>query len=422
MKSVIKHLLHSPTVKNRDKIINLFSDDIFRAEKVAPELVDELKFDARWEERCKVKQAKLRERLPGIEETPAWTEDLIYHVNYGDRDFISRQELYWLFKHPEVAKHQSQKNLHRIARRLSTFVGNVKSRGAKIHALHEMGFDRFLDPLAEWTDDSPEVVELVKQGKKHSNALGVHPGTQSNMRYLGNLLKMMGLKLKSRKEGKDKRFYQLDSEILEDSLRLQVLACIEARFTQPEEKLDWESAINEANGVTAENEPQTQSEQSIQVETRTPENLYITEVSPVSKNLDLESQEDKQSYSPTEQLAIALSSCQNLEQLCALVDGYSQETVEDAIASQDTQPQRQQLTQWYAAAEVTEATEATRPSLEEYQPGQEVWAFFPQSCDGWLRGVVEWIRGNTVRVKSGFFGTFVESPEASAPGSWELTT
>ena len=134
-----------------------------------------------------------------------------------------------------------------------------------------------------------------------------------------------------------------------------------------------------------------------------------------------ESQEDKQSYSPTEQLAIALSSCKNLEQLCALVDGYSQEVVSDAIASQDTQHQRQQLSQWYAAVEVTEATEATRPSLEEYQPGQEVWAFFPQSCDGWLRGVVEWIRGNTVRVKSGFFGTFVESPEAIAPGDWVMT-
>jgi hypothetical protein len=42
----------------------------FNAEKVAPELVDELKFDARWEERCKVIQAKLRERLPGIDRRP----------------------------------------------------------------------------------------------------------------------------------------------------------------------------------------------------------------------------------------------------------------------------------------------------------------------------------------------------------------
>src|SRR4028119_152605 len=49
--------------------------DIFKAEKVAPELVDELKFDASWEERCKVIQTKLREKLPGIEDSLVWTED-----------------------------------------------------------------------------------------------------------------------------------------------------------------------------------------------------------------------------------------------------------------------------------------------------------------------------------------------------------
>jgi hypothetical protein len=397
------------------------SADIFNAEKVAPELVDELKFDARWEERCKVIQAKLRERLPGIEETSAWTEEFIYHVKYGDRDFISRQEMYWLFKHPEVAKHQSQKNLHWIARRLSTFVGNFKSRWAKIHALHEMGFDRFLeDPSIEWTNDSHELVELVKQGKKHSNALGIHPGTQSNIRYLGNLLKIVGWKLKSRKEGKDKRFYQLDTEILEDSVRLQVLSCIETRFTQPEEKLDWESAINEAYGITAENEPQPQSEQGIQAETRTPENVYTTEVSPVSKNLDLESQEDRQSYSLTEQLAIALSSCDSPEDFASVIEGYSQEVIEDAIALQDTQPRRSQLRAWNEALVAMLPLEATRPSLESYQQGEEVWAFFPQSESGWLKGTVEWVKGNRVRVKSGFLGILIENPEAIAPGSWEL--
>jgi agmatine/peptidylarginine deiminase len=65
--------------------------------------------------------------------------------------------------------------------------------------------------------------------------------------------------------------------------------------------------------------------------------------------------------------------------------------------------------------------EVTRPSLEEYQPGEEVWAYFPQSQDKWLKGVVEWVRGNTIRVVSGFFGAFVESPEAIAPGDWVMT-
>jgi hypothetical protein len=330
------------------------ASDIFNAEKVAPELVDELKFDARWEERCKVIQAKLRERLPGIDQTPVWTEDFIYHIRYEDRDFISHQEMYWLFKHPDVAKNQSQKSLHWMARRLNTFVGNVKSRWAKIHSLHEMGFEQFLDPEVEWSNDSPEVLELVKQGKKHSNALGVYPGQQSNIRYLGSLLKMLGMKLKcTRKEGKDKRFYQLDQEGLTTPTRLQVLACIENRFAQPEEKLDWESAINEAHGIMPENDPLTQSGQAFQPTARTPEILYRNEVPPASRNLGLESQGDREvleaaagQKSELEELIEALPFAESPEDFASIIEDSDLKTVEDAIALSGDQPRRQQLTQW----------------------------------------------------------------------------
>jgi hypothetical protein len=348
------------------------ASDIFNAEKVAPELVDELKFDARWEERCKVIQAKLRERLPGIDETPVWTEDFIYHIRYEDRDFISHQEMYWLFKHPEVAKRQSQKNLHWMARRLNTFVGNIKSRWAKINALHEMGFEKFLEPSAEWSNDTPEVLELVEQGKSHSNALGIHPGQQSNIRYLGSLLKMLGMKLKcTRKEGKDKRFYQLDQEGLTDPTRLKVLDCIETRFTQPEENLDWDSAINEAHGIMPENDPLAQSGQASQPPARTPKILYRNEGSPASRNLALESQGDREvleaaagqksevengatpesrgERSLLARLTESLEYCRTPKDLFLVLEGLDAtlEQVEDAIALQPTAPQRQQLTQWW---------------------------------------------------------------------------
>jgi hypothetical protein len=135
--------------------------------------------------------------------------------------------------------------------------------------------------------------------------------------------------------------------------------------------------------------------------------------------------------SVVERLFESFQRCDSPEVFAAVVEDFqaTSEQIEDAIASQDTQPKRQQLSQWYAAAAqlpaaevpaVIETTEATRPTLEEYQPGEKVWAYFPQTCDGWLKGVVEWVRGNTVKVKSGFFGIFVESPEAIAPGDWEL--
>lgn len=66
------------------------------------------------------------------------------------------------------------------------------------------------------------------------------------------------------------------------------------------------------------------------------------------------------------------------------------------------------------------ATENLRPPLSAYQEGDEVWAYFPQSMDKWLKATVEWVRGNTIRVVSGFFGMFIERPDMIAPGDWVL--
>lgn len=250
------------------------SADIFNAEKVAPDLVDELKFDASWEERCKVIQAKLREKLPGIEDSPTWTEDFIYLVRYGERNFINSIENYWLFTNPDVAKRQSQDNLHWMARRLHTFIGNVKSRWARIHALLQMGFERFLDPSKEWSNESPEVVELVQQGKQYSNALGKHPGKSTPVQFLGNLLGLFGLRLKPRKDSEGRRWYRLDQEILNDPIRQQVLTCVEAKLTQPKDEIDWDAAINEAHGVETDNQPQTQSAQALEGTAPSPQVLY----------------------------------------------------------------------------------------------------------------------------------------------------
>ena len=286
-----------------------------------------------------------------------------------------------------------------MARRLNTFVGNIKSRWAKIHALHEMDFEQFLDPEVEWSNDSPEVVELLKQAKKHSNALGVHPGQQSNIRYLGSLLKMLGLELKcTRKEGKHRRFYQLDQEGLTSPTRLQVLACIENRFTQSEEKLDWEDAINEAYGIIPENDPLTHTGQASQPTARTPQNVYRNEGSPASRNLGLESQGDSEvlavaavQKSELEELVEFLPLAQTAEDFSNLVEGTPLGMVEDAIALQDTQPRRIQLQGWLDALTERESAIATQFSeAEPIEVGQRVWAwigFFKK----WGRGIVSGI-------------------------------
>ncbi len=378
------------------------ASDIFKAEKIPFELLKELGFDSRWEDRCKVMQARLRERLPGIEETDTWNEDFVYLTKYCDRDFISHQEMFWLFHNPEIAKQQSQKYFHWMARRLNTFIGNYKSRWAKLNALYQIGLPEFLDSGDEWTDDNPELVTLVERAKKYSNALGCHPGSQSNIRFLGKLLAMLGLKLKSRKIGKQTRCYHLDTDVLNDPVRLQVVTCIERKFLETRAEnltqADWETAINEAHGILPTDATQTQSEQDLQVETRTPQNVYRNEVSPVSRNLGLESQGDREvleaaavQKSELEQLIEALPFAESLGDFANIVEDSPLEAVEDAIALQDTQPRRIQLQGWLDALAVREKAIATQFSeAEPIEVGQRVWAWIG-FCKKWGRGIVSGI-------------------------------
>lgn len=331
------------------------SADIFNAEKVSPDLVDELKFDATWEERCKVIQAKLRNRLPGIEDGPIWSDDFIYLVRYGDRNFINSIENYWLFTHPDVAKRQSQDNLHWLSRRLHTFIGNVKSRWARIHALREMKFERFLDPDKEWSNESPELIALVESGKKYSNPLGKHPGKSTPVQFLGNLLGLFGLKLKSRKDNEGKRWYRLNQEVLNDPVRQQVLACVEKKLSQPKEEIDWEAAINEAHGVETSNQPKTQSEQGLNDTAPSPQVLYTNQVEGAVNNLESQGVSGRVEPGVTQAdepmtlvgLIDKLADVSSPDDFAAAVEGCATEMISDAIAMQDTQPKRSQLSKWY---------------------------------------------------------------------------
>jgi hypothetical protein len=133
-----------------------------------------------------------------------------------------------------------------------------------------------------------------------------------------------------------------------------------------------------------------------------------------------------------ERLVDALETVGNLEEFSQVAGGREIRIVEDAIAgSGPDQPRRHQLTQWLtelqsSAFDLQPSTEPKAqeavcyPPLESYCEGEQVWAFFPQTQDKWLKGTVEWVRGNMVRVVSGFFGMHIERPELIAPGNWVL--
>jgi hypothetical protein len=437
--------------------------DIFTAEKIAPELSDELskKFDARWEERVKVIQAFYRSRLPGIDETESWTEEFIYKIRYDNPDFINQQELFWLYSHPEEANRMNLERYHRIAQRERTFIGGIRSRMARVRALRAINFEKFLNPEKVWTEESPELVQLIEQCKdeKIAAALGRHPGQQARIRFLGSLLKMLGLKLKGQKvksEDGDYRIYRLDRDTLSDPDRRNALQCLDRRWenylTKEVEILNWDSLLNSQESTAIDNHTcqqeggysqeaksaQTQMQQALEAVPRTPsEYIYINKASWNQSDL-AESQgggrqveEVADSGTDLERLIDALGAVGGLEEFSQVVGGRELGIVEDAIAFAPTQPRRQQLERWLAELQLSTFTVqpsskpkaqelACHPPLESYREGDRVWFYHPDSENKWLQGVVESVAESLIRVSSGFFGRMIQCANLVAPGYWEL--
>jgi hypothetical protein len=377
--------------------------EIFTAEKISSEQADELsrKFDAKWEDRVKIIQAMYRSRLLGIDESESWTEDFIYKIRYKNPDFISQQEMFWLFSHPEEANRMNQEKFYKMAQKEKTFIGNFRSRVAKVRALRKIGLEQFLNPEKIWVEDSPELVNLVKKAKdkKISNALGCHQGKLYNIQFLGKLLKMVGLKLEGKKiksADKSYREYRLDTDTLFDPDRKNALDCLSRRWEKyvlkEVEVLDWEN-------IESEKEPQDYSQGISEKELEKKRTLAL--IKEAREKLELcqsskEVQLIKDSYSlpvwktalnsakNSEQLVTWLSEksekavktdlellteklelCQSADEFRLIANTYDSEMVEDAILFADN---KYQLKIWQKAEISTENSIKIGDVVEFFNP------------------------------------------------------
>ncbi|OCQ90412.1 hypothetical protein BCD67_00215 [Oscillatoriales cyanobacterium USR001] len=169
--------------------------EIFYAEDIslAKALEIERNYCASWSERCKVIKAKLKARLPGIENSELWTWEFIHRVRFTERDLLSQLETFWRFENPADAELLQQQKWKREFR---TFLPDLDDRWLKLKVLEKLGINKFLDPAAVWTNKSPEILDFVKQCKKKSvAALLGHPGKIRPIQYVNKQLKIIGAQL-----------------------------------------------------------------------------------------------------------------------------------------------------------------------------------------------------------------------------------
>lgn len=189
----VEHFKAKEETKDRE------AKDIFNAEDISLEEALEIErcFKASWPDRCKAIKARLKARLPGIENSDIWTWEFVRRVRFDERLLLSQLEANWLFHNQEDAEYLQRR---KWKNELRTFLPDLSDRWLKLRLLKGLGIEQFLDPDRAWTADSPEVRELVKRCKKKSvaNVLG-HPGKSArySMRYLNKLLGLIGITLEA---------------------------------------------------------------------------------------------------------------------------------------------------------------------------------------------------------------------------------
>ena len=115
-------------------------------------------------------------------------------VRFDERSLLSQLDAAWQFENPEDAEFLQRTKL--IANNRREFLGDFSARWLKIKALRVLGLEKFMEPGKVWSQDSPEVVEILERCKKKAIAklLG-HPGKMKQIQWLNYLLKLIGCKL-----------------------------------------------------------------------------------------------------------------------------------------------------------------------------------------------------------------------------------
>jgi hypothetical protein len=423
------------------------------------------------QERRSVTKTLLQDELPEIE----LTAEFIYKAVVSDRRrWLNRHKLFWHLSNFNATKSADTDHWLSRMRKFAEgnpFIPDIRSLTPKVQAIRESGLLEIFVDLENlekiYEGDSEEAKRFLKRALSVKDilqtAFNITVTRKSEPIALANrILSKTGLALEKVSKSKKDNRYRLAVALSNDPDRLAVLSALDLKWqiacnpvpASVEMGGELPSHINKnlssppigvsqgINGDTFQSgaaavcsdEPKTPvmlSQQATEVGGELPGHINENLSSPpIEEGVSQEGETN-----PIE-LAVAFEFCESPADFAAVIEGYPSDVVEDAIALQGSQPRRQQLSAWYDAVandttsvhplsqnpiiEVSENTSERLPQLTAYRPGEEVWAYFPQSKDKWMKATVEWIRGRTIRVVNGALGMFVERADMIAPGHWEL--
>ena len=302
--NLIRCLIHALSEAGHNLEVIQWEEDIETASKIeaakeivqrehAQELFVATKFDSvesakqkaktnpRKEVQRRIEKTFLLDRIPGIEISEVWTPDFIYERYIKDKEFITRQQRFWLLNNVEISQKRHEVDWYYKATNEDFFRASAKkSSHLTIWALQQLNPLQFLG--GEWHKDSPEVIEFVEKARlpEIARAMGMQPGAprvdgKERIEFLTLVLAMLGLKRKSCGQrlvnGVKTRFYGVNREALKDVDRLAILEAVECKFTlwmeSDKSKISWQEQPDdvtqsqvEVNPVVAKSATQPQVE------------------------------------------------------------------------------------------------------------------------------------------------------------------
>jgi hypothetical protein len=248
--------------------------------------------------------------------------------------------------------------------------------GGKIKLLEALGINRLLQPDTEWTNDSEILIDLSIKCHQYAQLIkslwGISIKKDDSPVLIAQkiLRHCLGLSfatpIKRGAKGNQQRFYQA-VEI--SSLRQSIIECWYLRDKEVKLAQDAAKVALDRRGFPSSLPPATHSNDTgvggrtvsldSDVEVGSTGNINTIPVVPTESA----AYQDAAKGTELEQLVEALPFCETADDLACVIEGYAIEAVEDAIAMQDTQPRRLQLTKWLANA-TTEPIEPVLPSFK----------------------------------------------------------
>jgi Origin of replication binding protein len=299
---------------------------------------------------------------------PTWSPEFIADFYLKNKHYITQQQRFYLLHNFEISKKRSEVSWYYAATNQNFFCGQIKGDShLQIWALQQLNILQFMSD--EYHKYSPEIIDLIntlRERKDIAQALNLklQPPTndgKENIKIISGLLGRIGLKFGKAVQklinGIKTRVYSIDTEEMQNPVRLAVLEAIARKFdgyleSETVAKVNWEETpiievATIADAETVQESSKTVTVMSQELSVNSNESIIMNQQPTVNSQQWTEA--DWLKSENLEDLAVLLDYCEDAQMLSELraIVPYA---LALRVASRNlSESKKQSIREWLAA-------------------------------------------------------------------------